>query len=51
MFKEKLVQAPVLAYPQSDKSPPFVIQTDASSMGIGTILDQGDMLLDMQESH
>ena len=45
-FKEKLVQAPVLAYPQFDKSPPFVLQTDAdaSYMGIGTMLDQGDML-------
>ena len=40
------MQAPVLAYPQIDKSPPFVLQTDAdaSYMGIGTMLDQGDML-------
>ena len=40
------MQAPVLAYPQFDKSPPFVKQTDAdaSYMGIGTMLDQGDML-------
>jgi len=34
----ELVQAPVLAYPQLDnKSPPFVLQTDVSSI----ILEQG----------
>ena len=47
----KLLYWPI--YPPFDKSPPFVLRTDGSSMGIGTILDQGDMhmLLDMQAGH
>ena len=40
-LKEKLVQAPILAYHQFDKaSPPFVLQTDASSVGMGVVLEQ-----------
>ena len=40
-LKDKLVQAPILAYPQFGKtSPPFVLQTDASSVGLGAILEQ-----------
>jgi len=41
-LKEKLVQAPILVYPQFDQtSPVFVLQTDASSIGVGAILEQG----------
>ena len=41
-LKEHLIQAPVLAYPQFDsRAPPFILQTDASSVGIAAILEQG----------
>ena len=36
MFKEKLVNAPLLAYP--DFSIPFVVEVDASVDGLGAIL-------------
>ena len=40
-LKEKLVQASILAYPQFNKaSPLFVLQTDASSVGLGAVLEQ-----------
>ena len=40
-LKDKLVRAPILAYPQFGKtSPPFVLQTDASSVGLGAVLEQ-----------
>ena len=45
-LKTKLVQAPVLAYPQFDRtSPVFVLQTDASSVGVGAILEQGGRVI------
>ena len=45
-MKSKLIQAPVLAYPQFNmKSPPFVLQTDASIHGVGAILEQGDCVI------
>jgi len=41
-LKEKLVQAPILAYPHFDQtSPVFVLQTDVNSVGVGAILEQG----------
>ena len=45
-LKDKLVQAPILAFPQFEKnSPPFVLQTDASSVGLGAVLEQnGDVV-------
>lgn len=40
-LKEMLVQAPVLMYPQfKQDSPPFILQTDASSIGLGAVLEQ-----------
>ena len=41
-LKNKLVQAPVLAYPQFELTAPVVmLQTDASSVGVSAILEQG----------
>ena len=40
-LKEKLVQSPVLTYPQFQQdSPPFILQTDASAVGLGAVLEQ-----------
>ena len=39
-LKERLVQAPILTYPDFNK--PFIIYTDASSTGLGTVLSQLD---------
>lgn len=40
-LKEKLMRAPILAYPRFDsEAPPFLLQTDASDVGTGAELEQ-----------
>ena len=40
-LKRKLTQAPILAYPSFHQSAsPFVLQTDASAVGLGAVLEQ-----------
>jgi transposase InsO family protein/ribosomal protein L21E len=38
LLKDKLVQAPVLAYPDPNET--FILDTDASNLGIGAVLSQ-----------
>ena len=41
-IKDKLTQALVLAFPQfTADAPPFLLQTDASAVGLGAVLEQG----------
>jgi len=41
-LKQCLLQSPVLIYPKfSPDAEPFVLQTDASAMGLGAVLEQG----------
>ena len=45
-LKNRLTQAPVLAFPQfTTDAAPFVLQIDASAVGLGAVLEQGDVLL------
>lgn len=40
-LKQKFTQALILAYPRFDsEAPPFILQTDASAVGIGAVLEQ-----------
>ena len=45
-FKQKLIQAPILVYPRFDSiAPLFILQTDASAVGIGCVLEQDRLVL------
>ena len=40
-LENKLTEAPILAYPKFDKqASPFILQTDASAVGLGAVLEQ-----------
>ena len=39
-LKEALISSPILAYPNYDK--PFILETDTSLKGLGTVLSQED---------
>ena len=46
LLKQKLVQAPILAFPTfSTVGSPFVVYTDASSIGIGAVLEQDNHVI------
>ena len=46
LLKQKLVQAPILAFPNfSTAASPFVVYTDASSIGIGAVLEQDNHVI------
>ena len=38
--KEALIHEPVLAYPQFNSTHPFILETDASTRGLGAVLAQ-----------
>ena len=40
-LKDKLVTAPILQYP--DFSKPYILTTDASGIGLGAVLSQGEV--------
>jgi len=45
-LKKGLVEAPVLTYPRFDPNAPmFVLQTDASSVGLGAVLEQNGSVI------
>ena len=45
-LKDKLTQAPVLAFPQfTTDASPFLLQTDASAVGVGAVLEQGGCVI------
>ena len=45
-LKDKLTQAPILAFPQfTADTPPFLLQTDASSVGLEALLEQGGRVI------
>ena len=45
-LKHKLTQSPILAFPQfSNNAAPFLLQTDASAVGVGAVLEQGGRVI------
>ena len=45
-LKHKLTQAPILAFPQFfNNAAPFLLQTDASAVGLGAVLEQGGRVI------
>ena len=40
LLKQKLISVPVLSYPQFGQEEKFIVETDASSLGIGAVLAQ-----------
>ena len=45
-LKDKMTQAPILAFPQfTADAPPFLLQTDASAVGLGAVLEQGGRVI------
>ena len=45
-LKHKLVQTPLFMYPEFQQhSYPFVVRTDASSVGLGAVLDQNEHVI------
>ena len=40
LLKSKLIEAPILAYPSSDPNARYILDTDASNVGIGGVLSQ-----------
>ena len=45
-LKQSLLQSPILILPDfSPTAKPFVLQTDASAVGIGTVLEQGGQVV------
>ena len=45
-LKCKLIQAPILGYPQfTTSTSPFVLQTDASAVGLGAVLEQDNKVI------
>ena len=52
MLKQKLTQAPILVYTRFDSAAPlFILQTDASVVGIGCVLEQDGHMLALCQSH
>jgi len=40
-----LIQAPMLAFPDFTNTAPFLMQTDASVLGLGAVLEQGGRVI------